>query len=66
MLKEEPKYLTRQQVLSRYGIGNTTLYRWISDEDIQFPKPVQLGARCVRFLESALEQWEEKRKTEAA
>ncbi|OQX36398.1 MAG: hypothetical protein B0D91_09110 [Oceanospirillales bacterium LUC14_002_19_P2] len=66
MAQSAPKYLTRNEVLTRYGIGNTTLYRWIGDEEIRFPKPVQLGARCVRFLESALEQWEEKRQTEAA
>ncbi|WP_211825313.1 helix-turn-helix transcriptional regulator [Kistimonas asteriae] len=66
MLENQPKYLTRTEVLSRYGIGNTTLYRWIHDEEIQFPKPIQLGARCVRFLVSALDQWEEQRRADTA
>ncbi|GAA4650840.1 hypothetical protein GCM10023116_31230 [Kistimonas scapharcae] len=62
MSKASPKYLSRTEVLSRYGIGNTTLYRWINDEEIQFPKPIQLGARCVRFLVSSLDQWETQRR----
>ena len=66
MTQNNPKYLTRTEVLCRYGIGNTTLYRWINDENIQFPKPVQLGVRSVRFLVSALDQWEELRRDDTA
>ncbi|WP_263081280.1 AlpA family phage regulatory protein [Endozoicomonas sp. Mp262] len=55
------KYLTRQQVLARYGIGNTTLYRWIGDEQVKFPKQKHLGIRCIRFSESELEAWEAER-----
>lgn len=51
-------YLTNQQVRKRYQIGNTTLYRWINDEQTHFPKPHQLGPRCVRWLQSELEAWE--------
>ena len=62
MVDQSPKYLSRAEVLSRYRIGNTTLYRWINDEEIQFPRPIQLGARCVRFLVSSLDQWETQRR----
>ncbi len=55
------KYLTRQEVLARYRIGNTTLYRWISDKKINFPQQTHLGARCIRFRESDLEAWEAER-----
>ena len=51
-------YLTNRQVRKRYQIGNTTLYRWINDKKINFPKPHQLGPRCVRWLQSELEAWE--------
>ncbi len=54
-------YLTNQQVRKRYQIGNTTLYRWINDEQTHFPKPHQLGPRCVRWLQSELEAWESQR-----
>ncbi|MBO9495094.1 AlpA family phage regulatory protein [Thalassotalea sp. G20_0] len=60
------KYLSRAQVMSRYAIGNTTLYSWINDEELKFPKGRQLGKRCVRWLESELEQWEAKREMAAA
>lgn len=58
------KYLNRKQLLTRYGIGNTTLYRWIQDSSVRFPIPVQLGPRCVRWKLSALEQWEANREGE--
>lgn len=54
-------YLTNPQVRKRYQIGNTTLYRWIGDVQINFPKPHQLGSRCVRWLQSELEEWEAQR-----
>ncbi|WP_252177481.1 AlpA family phage regulatory protein [Endozoicomonas sp. 4G] len=66
MTQQPQTYLTRQQVLTRYGIGNTTLYRWMQDSEVSFPKPVQMGPRCVRWKMSELEAWEEKRQTEAA
>lgn len=54
-------YLTNQQVRKRYQIGNTTLYRWIGDEQTAFPKPHHLGPRCARWLQSELEAWESQR-----
>ncbi|WP_299734845.1 AlpA family phage regulatory protein [uncultured Endozoicomonas sp.] len=54
-------YLTNQQVRERYQIGNTTLYRWINDEQTNFPKQHQLGPRCVRWRQSDLEAWESQR-----
>ena len=60
------KYLSNQKVRARYGIGNTTLYRWINDDEINFPKPKQLGHRCVRWLESELEKWEAQRADKSA
>ena len=59
MDKKPVRYQSRSNVLKRYEIGNTTLYRWIESD--QFPQPVQLGPRCVRWLESDLEQWEKER-----
>ncbi|MBO9482274.1 AlpA family phage regulatory protein [Salinisphaera sp. G21_0] len=59
-------YLSRQQVLNRYGISNTTLYRWIQDDAVSFPQSVQMGPRSVRWKVVDLEAWEEKRQTETA
>ena len=65
-VSQQALFLSRQQVLTRYGIGNTTLYRWINDDSVNFPKPVQMGPRCVRWSISRLEQWEQERQEEAA
>ena len=66
MAKQNQNYLPRHKVLSRYEIANTTLYRWMNDETVNFPRPVKMGPRCVRWKVSELEIWEEKRQTEAA
>jgi prophage regulatory protein len=34
------RYLRRKEVLARYGVTNSTLYRWI--EEKRFPAPVKL------------------------
>ena len=66
MNKSRQSYLARKQLLERYSIGNTTLYRWINDPKVAFPKPIQLGSRCVRWALADIEAWEANRKGEAA
>lgn len=36
-------YLPARHVLDRYRISQMTLWRWLNDEDMGFPKPVYLG-----------------------
>lgn len=50
---------TRKQVLERYDIGNTTLYRWLQEG--LFPQPVRYGPRTIRWRESDLVDWESDR-----
>ncbi|WP_422462576.1 MULTISPECIES: helix-turn-helix transcriptional regulator [unclassified Endozoicomonas] len=52
-------YLTRKEVLQRFLIGNTTLYRWLKSD--QFPQPVRLGPRCIRWSEASIIRWEQQR-----
>ncbi len=54
-----PVYLRRPAVKARYGIGDSTLYRWIRDG--RFPPPVQLGPQAVGWRVSDLEAWERSR-----
>ena len=56
---EKKANLTRKQVLSRYDIGNTTLYRWLQEG--LFPQPVRYGPRTIRWRESDLVKWEQQR-----
>ena len=56
--KKTPFYLNRLDVLDRYGIGSSTLYRWIGSG--YFPKPMRFGSRCIRWKTQDLEAWDKK------
>lgn len=51
-------YLNNAAVCKRYGIGNTTLYRWMNCSNIRFPRPIQFGLRAVRWKLEDLKTWE--------
>jgi predicted DNA-binding transcriptional regulator AlpA len=38
-------YLPAARVRRRYNITDMGLYRWVSDEDREFPKPMYIGER---------------------
>ena len=60
--KSGKEYLTRLELLHRYSVGNTTLYRWMNSDDINFPSPIYLSPRSPRWSKHDLEVWEAKRK----
>lgn len=43
------------EVMSRVGLGRSTIYRWMSEG--KFPKPVQLGGHTVAWVEDEVEKW---------
>jgi prophage regulatory protein len=49
------RFLRRKEVLARYGITNSTLYRWI--EEGRFPAPVKLveGGKASGWILEELE-----------
>lgn len=47
--------LTRQQVEARCGIGRTTIYRLMRAGE--FPEPVRIGPRAVRWIEAEIAAW---------
>ncbi|MDE0237493.1 MAG: AlpA family phage regulatory protein [bacterium] len=53
------EFLRRRDVCARYGISTTTLHRWVSGGE--FPAPVRLGGRSVRWRVSDLDRWEAER-----
>jgi len=59
-------YLSSSQVCERYGKTSTmSLWRWLSDAKLNFPKPITIQRR--RFWKlSDLVAWERRRATEAA
>jgi predicted DNA-binding transcriptional regulator AlpA len=54
------RFFPARWVWERYGITSMTLYRWILDERMNFPKPVYFG-RFRYWRISDLEAWERVR-----
>ncbi len=54
--------LRRKQVEARTGLSRSTLYSKISgkrpgEQDPTFPKPIQIGAKAVGWLEHEIDAW---------
>jgi predicted DNA-binding transcriptional regulator AlpA len=52
--------LPARRVWERYGTTSRTLSRWISSEDLSFPKPIIINSRRY-WRESELLAWERSR-----
>lgn len=58
----ERRYIKSNAVLDRYGITAMTLYRWIRDSKLGFPKPVVInGVRFFALVE--LDAFDERRRS---
>ena len=49
--------LRRNAVLELVGITKSTLYRWIKDPKIAFPKPIRMSSRCSVWREIDVLNW---------
>lgn len=49
------RLLRRQDVEGLVGLKHSALYRWMKTGD--FPRPVRLGGRAVRWRLSDIEDW---------
>jgi predicted DNA-binding transcriptional regulator AlpA len=54
---EAPGYLSVEQVAKRYGVGKSTVWRWVA-KDIGFPEPIKLTKGTSRWLEYQLRDFE--------
>ncbi|WP_037460716.1 helix-turn-helix transcriptional regulator [Sinorhizobium fredii] len=59
------EFLTGPQVAERYQISGMTLYRWLRDPKLAFPKPMVVNRRKF-FKENELTAWERDRAKGAA
>lgn len=50
-----PLIYRKKIVLEKFGISETTLRRWMSDEG--FPRPRQLGPRAVGWVAEQVGEW---------
>ena len=52
-------FLTKEQVMQRVGIAESTLYKWIAAG--LFPKQVKLrGGKSSRWLEHEITEWQQQ------
>ena len=49
------KILRIKQVIEMTGTSKTTIYRWLNDG--VFPKPINLSAKSVGWLEADINDW---------
>jgi prophage regulatory protein len=61
VLQERACFLSLKEVLKITGMSKSTIYRLIRKGD--FPRPKQLSARKVGFLQIELENWIDDRET---
>jgi len=57
-------YLSLKEVTDMVKVGSSTLYRWMDKGD--FPRPRQLGERCVRWTVADIKEWQESRQVVGA
>lgn len=53
--QEKLSILRRKQVEDKTGLSRSTIYLYIQEGN--FPKPINLGARAVGWLENEIEAW---------
>ena len=54
--QDNQKYILRlPQVLAQVGLSRATVYKMIGRSE--FPKPVQIGQRCVGWLVEEINSW---------
>ena len=49
------RLLTRHEVEERVGLKRSSIYRLMRDDD--FPEPIKVGIRAVRWLETEINSW---------
>jgi predicted DNA-binding transcriptional regulator AlpA len=56
----DDRFLPARSVWERYGVTSMSLYRWLADEQMGFPKPIYCG-RFRHWRLSDLIAWESER-----
>ena len=51
------KLISRDDVCDILSIGRSTLYKWLNDPALEFPRPRKLGSRMSRWWLSAIMEW---------
>lgn len=60
------RIVRKPEVLARFGVGESSLWRWQRDPRMSFPRPVRIGVRAVGWYDDELDQWAEQRERAGA
>lgn len=58
-MEKNDRLLRLEDVEARCGISRSTIYRLMREGD--FPEPIKVGQRAVRWLESEITEWLDSR-----
>jgi predicted DNA-binding transcriptional regulator AlpA len=53
-------YLAAKQLRARYDVSDMTIWRWLDDEKLSFPRPIYINRRRYWKLRD-IEAWERSR-----
>lgn len=56
----ETRFLPLSEVLAKTSLSRTSIYRLVKDQN--FPKPLNLGVRCARWIEAEVNDWIQSRR----
>lgn len=56
-----PQLLRRQDVEKCTGLSRSAIYKNLADSDSDFPRPIRVGAKAVRWKSNEIEQWVQSR-----
>jgi predicted DNA-binding transcriptional regulator AlpA len=62
---ERGKYIPSRDVRERYRVSDMSIWRWLRNDELRFPKPTTINGRRY-WLIAELEAWERARAGKAA
>lgn len=55
-----PKFVNKTAALRRYDISPATLYRWMADPEVRFPRPVRMTSQKLLWLSDDLDEFDRR------
>lgn len=55
--KESIQTISFAELANALGCNESTIYRWLNDETIKLPKPIQIGKKKMCFLFEEIKEW---------
>lgn len=63
MIVNGERFIKMNELKEMLSVGKSTIWDWIANHDIGFPKPYKVGKRAAWWKLSEIEEWVASRKT---